>query len=112
MAWVQSMNESMQRLFEERLAAALSVALTGQTALVIVPASYSKRSLLSYLVHAVPPSHVHLIRMPGNELHFDGTRGSVRIYDAEHPLYDKALKHLRGYPYDIPTFLHPEVEGL
>lgn len=99
------------QLFENRLEEALRVALGGNTALVIVPPAYPKQLALNVLVSLVPRGRTHLIRMPGHELHFEGTRGSVRIYDANHFEYDRQQKRVRGYPAGIPTFLHPEVEN-
>lgn len=98
--------------FEQTLCAALNVALSGQCALVIVLRDYPKHVVLSRLVKLVPPDRAHLVRMPGNELHFEGTRGSVRVYSTDNVEYDAALKRMRGYPHGTPTFLHPEVEGL
>ena len=99
-------------VFEKRLQEALNVALGGNTALVIVLPRYPKQAVLTRLVQRVPEDRRYQIRMPGNELHFEGTRGSVRIYDSDHVEYDRRLKHMRGYPIGIPTFLHPQVEGL
>lgn len=99
-------------LFEKRLNDALHVAMGGRCAIVIVPPTYPKTQALNLLVAAVPRESTHLIRMPGNELHLEGTRGSVRVYDCDHVEYDRRLKHMRGYPASIPTFLHPDLEEL
>lgn len=100
------------QLFEQRLYAALNVALGGQTALVIVPRDYPKRHALTRLTQLVPTDRAHQVRMPGTELHFEGTRGSVRVYACDHITYHAKQKRLLDYPHGIPTFLHPEVEGL
>jgi hypothetical protein len=99
-------------VFEKVLCAALNVALGGQCALVIVPQDCPKQFVLSHLVHLVPPDRAHQVRRAGNELHFEGTRGSVRVYSTDYIEYDVALKRMRGYPHGTPTFLHPQVEGL
>lgn len=99
-------------IFEKRLTDALNVALGGNTALVIVSPRYPRFAVLTLLVQRVPEDRRHLVRRPGEELHFEGTAGSVRVFSSDHIEYDRALKHIRGYPHGIPTFLHPEVEGL
>lgn len=102
--------ERTKELFALRVQEALNAALSNQTVIIVVPQSYPKGIVLSMLVSRVPADRTHLIRMPGNEVHFDGTRGSVRIYDSSHVEYDRRLKHMRGYPIGVPTFLHPDVE--
>lgn len=102
--------ERTKELFAIRVQEALNAALSGNTAIVIVPMTYPKGIVLNMLVSRVAPERVHLICMPGNELHFEGTRGSVRVYDNEHATYDPVRKCLRDYPAGIPHFLHPEVE--
>lgn len=99
-------------VFEKRLEEALSTALGGQCALVIVPNHHHFPGVFNWLVQHAPPERAYQVRRPGNELHFEGTRGSVRLYSAEHPEYDRRLKRLLGYPHSISLFLHPEVEGL
>lgn len=96
--------------FEQALRSALNTALSGQCALVIVPRDYLKHVVLARLVQLIDGTHN--VRMPGTELHFEGTRGSVRIYSTDNIEYDAVLKRMRGYPHGTPTFLHPEVEGL
>lgn len=104
--------ERTKELFALRVQTALNVALGGNTAIIVVPEKYPKGYVLNMLVHRVPLDRENQVRMPGNEVHFEGTRGSVRIYDSGHVEYDRRLKHMRGYPIGIPTFLHPEVEEL
>ena len=109
------MNESaltVAGLFEKRLYDALNVALGGSTAIVIVPKDYPKHHVFSVLVRMVPQERSYQVRVPGNELHFEGTRGSVRVYSSDHAEYSPGSKTMRGYPHSTPTFLHPEVEGL
>lgn len=103
--------ERAKELFAIRVQEALNVALSGRCAILIVPATYPKGHVLNMVVMRVPYDRAHLVRMPGNEVHFDGTRGSVRIYDNEHATYDRTQKRLRDYPIGTPTFLHPKVEG-
>jgi hypothetical protein len=98
------------QLFDQHLYSALNVALSGETALVIVPPRFPKHAVLTRLVQLVPQDRAYQVRMPGNELHFEGTRGSVRVYDSDNYEYDSHLKRLRGYPRGIPTFLHPELD--
>lgn len=112
----QGTREHLQRVvalvFEKRLEGALNIALSGQCALVIVPKDYPRQSVISRLIRAIPAERGFVARTPGDELHFEGTRGSVRVYSADHIEYDAVLKRIRGYPHGTPTFLHPEVEGL
>ncbi len=105
--------KAVDMLFEKRLLDALNVALSGQTALVIVPPfPGAAQFALGRLVQLVPEDKRYLVRMPGRELHFEGTRGSVRVYTSDHIEYRPATRQMLGYPAGIPTFLHPEVEGL
>ena len=108
MTWAEK--ERSKELFAMRVQEALNAALSNQTVIVVVPEKYPKGYVLNMLVARVPKDRAHLIRMPGNEMHFEGTRGSVRIYDASHITYDRAQKRLRDYPVGIPHYLHPEVE--
>jgi hypothetical protein len=111
---LRTAREHDAHLFEKRLNDALNMALAGQTALVIVPARnpYMRQAVLTRLTQLVPADRAYQVRMPGNELHFEGTRGSVRVYSADTHEYDAKQKHMRSYPHGIPVFLHPEVEGL
>lgn len=103
--------ERNKELFALRVENALQVALGGNTAIVLVPPTYPKGYVLNLVVAGVPHERTHLIRMPtSNELHFEGTKGSVRIYDSGHTEYDRRQKRVISYPAGIPTFLHPEVD--
>lgn len=100
-------------LFSARLKHALAVALGDNVAIVVVPPGYPKRFALSTLVHHAQNSALkHYLRTTDDALHFEGTRGSVRIYPADHITYDHKQQRLLDYPAGIPHFLHPEVEGI
>lgn len=102
----------MSDLFDTRLKEALAVARGGNTALVIVPRASMRHLVLTQLAHLLDRGKDWNARWTQDALHFDGTRGSVRIYPADHIEYDAKLKRMRGYPVSVPIFLHPEVEGL
>lgn len=102
-------------LFEKRVHEALNVARGGNTALVIVPVNYPKRAVVNLLVHLLqepPDPLLPYLRATPDALHFEGTHGSVRIYPVDHIEWHSRQKRMMGYPAGIPTFLHPEVEGL
>lgn len=109
--------EISARLFDKRLADALNVARGDNTAIVIVPPQRGYTQVaINTLVHMLNTEQdrlLHALRIVGGrELHFEGTRGSVRIYPADHITYDSKKKRLIDYPATVPHFLHPEVEGL
>lgn len=112
MTWdaIERERERNKELFAIRVQEALNLALSNQTVIIVVPEKYPKGYVLNMLVARVPKERTHLIRMPGNEMHFEGSRGSVRIFDNKHVEYDARQKRIVGYPVGISTFLHPEVE--
>lgn len=110
---LQIHRENDAQLFERRLREALKIAMDGQTALVIVPKDYPRQQVIGWLIHAIPAERGFVARTPGNELHFEGTRGSVRVYPADHITIRREGTQFRllDYPAGIPTFVHPEVEA-
>ena len=100
-------------LFEMRLTQALDRARSGQVVIVIVPyEALYKHGALAYLGQNLDREHDHNARATSDALHFEGTRGSVRIYPADHITYDLKQQRLLDYPASIQHFLHPEVEGI
>ena len=99
-------------LFEERLTRALAMALQGQTAIVIVPAHFPapRQQIINWLTRHVPPEAAHTLRALPDSIHFEGSRGQVRIVPHDHFTYDAKQQRLLDYPAGTPTFLHPEVE--
>lgn len=97
-------------LFEEHLTRALATALQGQTAIVIVPAHAPRQPVLNWLVRHVPPERAHELRVLSDAVHFEGSRGQVRIVPHDHVTYDRKQQRLLDYPAGTPVFIHPEVE--
>jgi hypothetical protein len=102
--------ELTQRRFNQRLMEALQVARCGNTAIVIVPCDYPRNQAITVLLHWLDDEHIHNARVASDALHFDGTRGSVRLYPCDHVTYDVKQRRLLDYPAGVPHFLHPEVE--
>lgn len=98
-------------LFEIRLIDALNRARSGQVVIVIVPhnALY-KHEVLAFLGQSLDRERDHNARATSDALHFEGTRGSVRIYPQDHITYDAKQQRLLDYPASIQHFLHPDVE--
>ena len=90
---------------------ALDVARSGNVAIVIVPDMSYAQSVLNPMAQMIRMDDP-IPRATSSELHFEGTRGSVRIYPVTHITYDPKQKRLMDYPAGIQHFLHPEVEGL
>jgi hypothetical protein len=105
-------HERSRDLFKARLQHALRVARNGEVAIVIVPYPSMKQDVLAFLGQSLDRERDHNARVTPDALHFEGTRGSVRIYPSEHITYDRRLQRLLDYPATIQHFLHPEVEGL
>lgn len=96
--------------FEFKIALAMKAARAGQTAVVIVPHLACIRDVINMLAGQVDHTRDPPARFTPSELHFEGTRGSVRIYPATHVTYDPKRKRLLDYPASIQHFLHPELE--
>jgi hypothetical protein len=103
--------ERNEEIFRARLHNALAVARGNNTAIVIVPPAYPKHHVIALLAQQVDHDK-EKVQADEAALHFIGTRGSVRVYPADHTTYSVREKRLLDYPSMIPTFLHPEVEGL
>lgn len=104
--------ERNEELFKARLISALNIARAGSVAIVIVPQEPYKHRVLAFLGQSLDRERDHNARVTSDALHFEGTRGSVRIYPADHITYDGKQQRLLDYPAGIPHFLHPEVEGI
>jgi hypothetical protein len=94
-----------------RLRAALQVVTAGNTAIVIVPLRLPKQAAINALVSLLGNGHPlkPYVRATTDALHFEGTRGQVRVYPCDHITYDPKQRRLLDYPHGTPTFLHPEV---
>jgi hypothetical protein len=103
-------------LFEKQLHQALSVARSGNVAIVIVPKEWSiwlRRGVLNALVYALTPNdHNAKADYDAQQMVYTGTRGSVRIFPSNHATFDPKKKRLTDYPAGIPTFIHPDVESV
>lgn len=99
-------------VFKRRLLDALNTARSGEVAIVIVPHAALKHEALAFLGQSLDRERDWNAYGTSNALHFCGTRGSVRIYPADHITYDRKQRRMLDYPANIQHFLHPEVEGL
>lgn len=105
--------ERNNELFKYRLLEALKVACNGGIAIVIVPyEAVYKHEALAFLGQSLDRERDHNACATPDAIHFSGTRGSVRIYPADHITYDRKQQRLLDYPPFIRHFLHPEVEGV
>ncbi len=102
---------TVTNLFTQRLKQALNVARSGETAIVIVPTSQYIVTTLALLGQMldINGNDWHA-RLDSHSVHFTGTRGSVRVYTANHATYDAQQRRLRDYPASVATFVHPQVE--
>jgi hypothetical protein len=107
----QQRHERNEEIFLARLCKALNAARNDNVAIVIVPPMYPKHHAVALLAQYVNHDK-EKVQVDAAALHFTGTRGSVRVYPSDHITYCTREKRLWDYPPAIPTFLHPDVEGL
>lgn len=107
---MKSVRHVTDELFKQRLLQALDTARSGEVAIVMVPHAVMKHGALAFLGQNLNRERDWNAVASSDALHFQGTRGSVRIYPYDHITYDRKHRRLLDYPPSVKYFLHPEVE--
>jgi hypothetical protein len=105
------MTDEQSLEWRKRLCNALSVARNGNTAIVVVPSLTPTYSVVAELasLHASTKDTTLQLRATNDSMHYENTRGQVRVYWDNHPEWNAVSKRFYSYP-NVATFIHPELD--